>query len=243
MITCIESVDDEMIIMDDESHGDGGVNLNTILVNNGSAAADELEPQQHSPQNSLTTVLIDETEKPPIHKSIRRIVADGDADACPSPPPSQNTSSSTASISSSSASASATVKFDKVIIRNYNDDYCGDDPHSYTTSGGTTVAGSFSSSEEQHVPQQIEMSVEAYESCRDGKRRSKEHQMHMEVLGQHDTANLRGHQISFSVRDEVERAQRQRIKNLSQPRKQRRQMVDKIVKTANRGFRQMVKWN
>mmetsp|Transcript_13755 Transcript_13755/g.17356 ORF Transcript_13755/g.17356 Transcript_13755/m.17356 type:complete len:95 (+) Transcript_13755:2-286(+) len=82
------------------------------------------------------------------------------------------------------------------------------------------------------------MSVEAYESSREGLRRSKS-QMLMPKYVRFDL--LRESDISMSeilrVNDEIERNQRQRMLSLSKPRQYRREMVDRIIKTTNRGFR------
>mmetsp|Transcript_25271 Transcript_25271/g.37809 ORF Transcript_25271/g.37809 Transcript_25271/m.37809 type:complete len:309 (+) Transcript_25271:7-933(+) len=146
-------------------------------------------------------------------------------------------SASTAAVADSCSATSSrkSVKFDKVFIRSYNMTIAY---HPSCTSG-VPVGLSW-----EYDPQHFEMSVEAYESSRDGNRRSKSQMLiprdiRVDLLREF---NVSMREI-FRANDEVERAQRKRMKALSQPRRKRREMVDRIIKTANRGFRKVVESN
>jgi len=135
----------------------------------------------------------------------------------------------------STSTAASSVKFDKVTIRSYNMTIA-DNP---SCTSGIAVGLSW-----EYDPQEVEMSVEAYESSRDGNRRSKSQMLiprdiRVDLLREF---NVSMREI-FRANDEVERAQRKRMKALSQPRRKRREMVDRIIKTANRGFRKVVESN
>lgn len=224
-------------------------------TNNHCAAPDRLVLTTHKNDSSSVMVLPsstfvqikdhEEKKNPLLHEHRARVDDEEDEDADADHDDSSASSSRAVvraqaetfppSVTTNNTTTRSGVKFDKVIIRNYNLTIA-DNP---SCTSGVPIGLSW-----EYDPQPIEMSVEAYESCRDGRRRRRNQmqmpgQLRFDLLRNEFDVSIRE---ILRVQEEVERAQRIRIKALSQQQNwgRRREMADKIIKTANRRFRTLL---
>ncbi len=231
-ITCINSVDEQnmekLVIL--SSSNSKGNSQETILIKDDNI----LNKQDHCASTKYRHNPNSKSGDPRRGKksSSTRIVANEDR------PCNHGLGAIGGSCTTTSTTAPPTsVRFDKVIVRNYHK-RTGDHPASGRSGVPTSTVQAW-----KYSPHEIETSVETYESCRVGRRQSRHQvqmpgEVHFESLRNEFNVSIRE---TLRLQDEVERTQRHnRMKALSQqPRRRRRKMVDEIVKTTDRGFRKL----
>jgi hypothetical protein len=128
----------------------------------------------------------------------------------------------------------AGVQFDRITIRNYNMTLT-DNP---SCTRGIPVGLSW-----EYDPEEIEVPFEDYESSRDGFRRSKREMIIPDQIRYHTLRyefDVSRQEITDMIK-EVQNTRRQRLKAATQP--QRRVKLESFLKTAKKGFSQIIRSN